>query len=80
VVATGIDGTTNASDSFPARLPFALGLWAPPSRDNGRWIERSRRPAPRAARAIGTTVWAQAVIVDPCAPGGFHLTQALGIN
>ena len=38
VVATGIDGTTNPSDSLPARLPFALGLWAPPSPDVGRWV------------------------------------------
>ena len=38
VVATGIDGTTNPSDSLPARLPFALGLWAPPSPDIGRWV------------------------------------------
>ena len=37
VVAAGIDGTTNPSDSLPARLPFALGLWAPPSPDVGRW-------------------------------------------
>jgi hypothetical protein len=38
VVATGIDGTTNPSDSLPARLPFALGLWSPPSPDTGRWV------------------------------------------
>lgn len=38
VVATGIDGTTNPSDSLPARIPFALGLWEPPSPDIGRWV------------------------------------------
>ena len=38
VVATGIVGTTNPSDSLPARLPFALGLWAPPLPDVGCWV------------------------------------------
>jgi hypothetical protein len=38
VVATGIDGTTNPSDSLPARPPFAFGLWEPPSPDIGRWV------------------------------------------
>ncbi len=38
VVATGIDGTTNPSDSLPARPPFALGLWEPSSPDVGRWV------------------------------------------
>ena len=38
VVATGLDGTTNPSDSLPARRPFALGLWTPPSPDIGRWV------------------------------------------
>jgi len=38
VVATGIDGTTNPSDSLPARTPFALGLWEPLSPDVGRRV------------------------------------------
>ena len=27
-----------------------------------------------------TTVWAQALLVDPCSTGGWHMSQALGIN
>ena len=38
VVAAGIVGTTDPSDSLPARPPFALGLWVPPSPDVGRWV------------------------------------------
>jgi hypothetical protein len=45
----------------------------------GAGFHHLRIPIPPAT-CFGNTVWAQAVIVDPCAPGGFHLTQALGIN
>src|SRR5688572_9458856 len=38
VVAADLVGTTHPSDSLPARPPFALGLWGPPSPDVGRWV------------------------------------------
>jgi hypothetical protein len=38
VVAAGIVSTTDSSDSLLARLPFALGLWAPLSPDDGRQV------------------------------------------
>ena len=38
VVATGISGTTNPSDSLPARATFALGLCSSLSPDFGRWV------------------------------------------
>ncbi len=38
-----------------------------------------RIPIP-ALVAFGGTLWAQAVIVDPCSTGGFHMTPAIGID
>jgi len=38
VVAAGIVGTTNPSDSLPARATFALGLCSSPLPDVGRWV------------------------------------------
>ena len=38
VMAAGFIGTTNPSDSLPARRPFALGLWTRASPDIGRWV------------------------------------------
>ena len=38
VVAAGIVGTTNPSDSLPARATFALGLCSSRSPDVGRWV------------------------------------------
>jgi hypothetical protein len=45
----------------------------------GAGFHHVRIPIPPST-CFPNTLWAQAVILDTCAPGGFHLTQAIGIN
>ncbi len=78
ITCTSANPTTNRCFALNLAGGCWLNVFAIPTTPPSGFFHL-RIPIP-ASVCFGLTIWAQAVIVDPCSIPGFHFSQAIGIQ